>query len=148
MCFENYTRISIFIHFLGSRTSWAQLAKRESGWSLCLFAICRVSDFHLARIIASKPCLVEVAHQYRWFLTPFIQSFIRSQPLSLLNLSMPLVMEHATCQMSKKWDVFGWLSRIHFAIPRCLSEINTFDGDSNRFKISKCPLSAFQPRIC
>lgn len=120
----NIKCIPILIHRHGAISSWAQAEKSELGSSVCLFLMWPIKDFHLADISSSNPWTVEVTHQYRWFLTPLIQSLITSHPFSWLafNNSYFLFTDLAKCPMSKKWVVLGWNFLIHFAIPLCRSD--------------------------
>lgn len=57
-----------------------------------------------------------------WRRTALVQCLILSQPHSLLAWTIFLHIDFATCQMSKKWDVLGSHSLIHFAMDLCRSE--------------------------
>ena len=118
--------LPIFIHFHGSiSSSWANSLNKLSGWSLCLLHTCLIKDRHLAMIISWNPWVDKVVHQYRWFRTPFIHSLMSSYPFSFLAFSNFLTTDLATCHMSKRCVLFVWLYRIHLAMPRWRSAINT-----------------------
>ena len=124
-CYQKITTVLILIHLRFSIWLWAHFLHKGDEWLSCLFATCCINDFHLAAINSSNPCLVDVAHQYRWFRAPFTQSVILSHPFSFPSFNIALVIDLATCQISKKCAQPAWHSRSHFAIPRCRSEMNT-----------------------
>ena len=132
-----YGFLPILIHFLFSSSPWLQFEYKGFGWSECLFATWRKKELHLATISEPNPGFVEVAHQYRCFRVPLIQHAIILHPCSLLALSSFLVMDLATCQMSKKCFVLAQDSRIHFAIPLWRSEIKTATVKPSCFKKAK-----------
>ena len=122
-----YNNSPILIHLRFSIwSSWAHFLNREDAWLWCLLATCCMNDLHFAATSSSNPCFVDVAHQYKWLRAPLTQSAIFSHPFSFPSFVIAFPTERATCQMSKKWAQVVWHSRIHLAIPLCLSEMKTF----------------------
>ena len=84
---------------------WAHLSNKGVGWLSCLLEMCLIKDIHFAAISSLKPCLVELAHQCKWFRTPLIHWLILSQPFCLLSVSIFFPIDLATCQVLKKCDL-------------------------------------------